>query len=381
MLEVQKTLLAGTPLDQLKSQFGINIRRHPKYNNLVLLKYDQIESPMGIRLVQECRGLILDEAEGWRVICRPFDKFFNYGEGHAAPIDWSTAQVQEKLDGSLATMYWYDGKWNVSTSGSPDAGGEVGGFPFTFGQLFWNTFNEMGLKLPTARFVDYNFMFELMSPYNRIVVRHEKAHIKLIGVRNRFSGQEYSVTDPHIAATGYPAVRSFPLTSFDAIMASFPEISGVIQEGYVTVDGNFNRNKVKNPQYVAIHHMRGEDGPTPKRMLQVARTGEGSEVLTHFPEWKPLYDDVKGKFDELLAELEAGYIDATDKTAAIQPPLSKSQTQKEFASHAVKTRLADALFRMRAGKENSIKQYLAEMDLTKLASILKLKEVLNGNLA
>lgn len=379
MLEIQKTLLAGTPLTQLTSQFGINVRRHPKHNNLVLFKYNQIESPMGIRLVQECRGLILDEAEDWRVISRPFDKFFNYGEGHATNIDWSTAQVQEKLDGSLATLYWYDKKWHVSTSGSPDAGGQVNSLEFTFEQLFWKTFEEMGLKVPTHRFVDYNFMFELMSPFNRIVVYHPKAHMKLIGVRNRFSGQEYSVSDAHIAVTGYPTVRSFPLTSFDAIMASFPDIPGVVQEGYVVVDSQFNRNKVKNPQYVAIHHMRGEDGPTPKRMLQVARTGEGSEVLTHFPEWKPLYDDVKGKFDVLLAELEAGYTDATAKTETIQPPLSKAQTQKEFASHAMKTRCADALFRMRAGKETSIKQYLAEMDLGKLVSILNLKEPVNGD--
>lgn len=381
MLEVQTTLLAGTPLDQLTKQFGIAVRRHPKYNNLVLLKYDQIESPMGIRLVQECRGLILDEAEDWRVISRPFDKFFNYGEGHASPIDWSTAHVQEKLDGSLTTIYWYDKTWHVATSGSPDGGGQVHGLDFNFAQLFWKTFKDMGLKVPPHGCVDINFMFELMTPFNRIVVPHAKSHMKLIGVRDRFSGQEFSVYDQRFAALGYPTVRSFPLTSFDAIMASFPDIPGIVQEGYVVVDGNFKRNKIKNPQYVAIHHMRGEDGPTPKRMLQVARTGEGSEVLTHFPEWKPLYDDVKTKFDALLAELEAGYVDSCQKTDAIQPPLSKAQTQKEFASHATKTRLADALFRMRAGKETSIKQYLAEMDLTKLSSILKLKEVVNGELS
>lgn len=57
-------------------------------------------------IVQECRGLILDEAEGWRVVCMPYKKFFNFGEDCCADIDWSTAKVQEKLDGSLISLYW-----------------------------------------------------------------------------------------------------------------------------------------------------------------------------------------------------------------------------------------------------------------------------------
>jgi tRNA splicing ligase len=52
-------------------------------------------------VVQECRGLILDESANWRIVAFPYTKFFNYGEEHAASIDWSTACVQEKLDGSL----------------------------------------------------------------------------------------------------------------------------------------------------------------------------------------------------------------------------------------------------------------------------------------
>ena len=34
-------------------------------------------------------------------------KFFNHGESNADIIDWKTARVYEKLDGSIITMYWY----------------------------------------------------------------------------------------------------------------------------------------------------------------------------------------------------------------------------------------------------------------------------------
>jgi hypothetical protein len=50
-------------------------------------------------IVRESRGVILDEADDWRVVARAFDKFFNYGESGADEIDWGTARVQEKVDG------------------------------------------------------------------------------------------------------------------------------------------------------------------------------------------------------------------------------------------------------------------------------------------
>lgn len=115
----QDFLRSGGILKDLETRFAIKANRSLVHPSLVLLKYDQIDSPMGERLVQECRGLILDEADNWRVVSRSFDKFFNAGEGHAAAIDWSTAQVQEKLDGSLCVLYHYAGAWRVQTSGHP----------------------------------------------------------------------------------------------------------------------------------------------------------------------------------------------------------------------------------------------------------------------
>ncbi|KKM74283.1 hypothetical protein LCGC14_1401830 [marine sediment metagenome] len=100
-LELQKFLRADGSPEKLKEQFGIISRRHGRYDNLVCFKYHMIDSPMGERIVQECRGIILDEEDNWNVVSRSFNKFFNIFEGHAAEIDWDTACVQEKLDGCL----------------------------------------------------------------------------------------------------------------------------------------------------------------------------------------------------------------------------------------------------------------------------------------
>lgn len=190
-LHIQAYLDAGGTAAVLLERFAIKTRRHTSHPNLVLYKYDQIASPFAEPIVRECRGIVLDESDGWRVVCRAFDKFFNHGEGHAAPIDWATARVQEKLDGSLATLYRHQGAWHVATTGTPDAVGEVNGFGVTFADYFWRTFNDAGGLLPTGPMAeDVCFSFELMGPINRIVVQHPEPWMRLLSVRDRVTGEQ-----------------------------------------------------------------------------------------------------------------------------------------------------------------------------------------------
>lgn len=57
----------------------------------------------------------------------PYKKFFNYGENGSASIDWKTARVYEKIDGSLLTLYFAMGEWHVASSSLPDASGKISG--------------------------------------------------------------------------------------------------------------------------------------------------------------------------------------------------------------------------------------------------------------
>jgi len=361
-LLVQKYLRDGNSLDDLKVKYAINAMRHPHFMNLVLLKYDQLESPFAEEIVQECRGIILDEFNNWKLICYRFKKFFNYGEGHAEPIDWNDAVVEEKVDGSLMTMYHYDGKWHVATSGSPHAGGQVGDFPFTFEELFWKTFKEMGYSIHDLG-LDWNFSFELTSQFNRVVVRYTEPSLTLIGVHNRETECESSTVFFEDTFTG---VKRYDLTSFEAIVDTFAAIDPLSQEGYIVVsnreNGLFNRVKMKNPAYVAIHHLK--DGFGYKRITEIVRTSEGSEFLTYFPEYEPQFTEVQVRYDVLVSELEALYDTIKDIS-----------TQKDFALavQAAKCRTPGALYSVRAGKVDSVKKYLREMSLDGLMVILGLK--------
>ena len=359
---VQHALQHGREtLASLEAKYALKVKRHGKLPNLVQIKYDQIFSPMADPLVQQCRGIILDEADNWRVVARPFDKFFNLGEPGCAEVDWTTARVLEKLDGSLAILYGYGGDWHMATSGTPDASGPVGSLDKTFKDLFWETFYACGyLKIKMD--YRYTWMFELMTPENRIVVPHSKPSLKLIGIRNPLTGEELDIRDPRYGLEkDFEVVQEFGHGSPEELLKSFETMDGLMQEGYVVVDANFNRVKIKHPRYVLYHQMVGS--LTKKKVLDAVRRGESPEILTYFPTWKSEFDDMKGKLDALVTSYELAYEKVRD-----------IPVQKDFALAIRELPLNPApLFAVRSGKSKGFREHFAEARLEMLAEIIGLR--------
>jgi len=195
-LNIQK-LLRNIPnaLDEIKA-LGIDYRVHPRFPNLVQFTYDQIESASNKShpIVCESRGLILDSMQNWNVVSHPLNRFFNYGEVGSAEIDWKSAKIFEKVDGSMLVVYWYAGSWQVSTKGTPDANCNVGEFDTTFEKLFWKSFyntHDAGFLIP-----GWTYVFELTSKYNRIVTSQmgNEGFVTLLAIRDQ-KGDELSVDD------------------------------------------------------------------------------------------------------------------------------------------------------------------------------------------
>jgi hypothetical protein len=317
---------------------------------------------MGEQIVQECRGIILDETDNWKVIAFPYRKFFNWEEGHAAKIDMATARCMTKLDGSIMTLYYYDNNWHVSSSGMPDAAGEASPLApgVTFADLFWKTWAELKYSLPHP---SHNrcYMFEMMTVYNRIICIYPKADLVLHGVRDVATFQEYApekIAEKH----NWRCIEFMPMNSIDGVAKMAATLDPMYGEGYVVVDGNFNRVKVKNPAYVALSHMK--EGMSIRRMIEIVRTNEFSEFLSYFQEFAALHGQVKERYEKLVAEITETYANHKD-----------IPVQKDFAIAVGKKPYCGVLFSLRRGEVASVKEALRETHIDKLAELLGLREM------
>lgn len=346
-------------LDELREQYKIKVTCHPKYPNLYLFKYNQIESDFSQDIVKVCRGIILDKNNNWYPVCYTYRKFHNYSEQLADKIDWSTAKIFEKLDGSLMQLFYYDGQWQVSTSGTPDADCQVNSFPISFKDLFWKIWNELGYILPKNKNICY--AFELCTPFNRIVVQHKENKIVLHGARDLTNLRELSTVDA-AKDTNWVVANSYNFSNAEQILEECRKMKGIEQEGYVVVDENFNRVKIKSEDYIRLHHC--VSNMTARKMLEIVRQNEGSEFLQYFPEWVNFFAEIKQKYNDFINQVKSNY-----------EQNKHLEDQKEFAMSIKHLPFAGALFMMKKGKIKSFEEFYVECPIKRLEELLSIKEV------
>jgi len=283
-------------------------------DDLVLFKYNQIDSDFNIPLVQEARGIVFDKSD-WSVIKHPFHKFFNYGESNAAVIDWGSASIQEKIDGSLIACYFYKNEWMISTNGTIDARDASLQFPVQLNKKKKiNSFYDLVVYTLEQMFGrDYIFgvfqnidkksthLFEIATPINRIVVPYKDFKIYYLCSKVNSTGIEY-YSKPLLDRFPIPKVYSF--NSLEDCVKAAKELQ-YDSEGYVIVDKNWNRIKIKSPAYIAAHHLRGEDVVTDKKLLNLILANEGNEFLTYFPEFKDAYNNLYNRLLQLKTRMGA----------------------------------------------------------------------------
>lgn len=323
-LSVQKYIREkglGAAIDEFK----LIIKDYP---HKVLLKYSQIESPRSAQEVHDSRGLVL-EKDTWNVMSLAFRKFFNLGEGIAATIDWSTARVFKKLDGTMIQAYhdWVKDDVYFGTTGTAEGEGNVDNFHHnvmggTFSDLFIHAFIEttkehidiekvtkmhhldqsIFVKTLFVKYSGYTLTFELCTPYNIVVTPHSQSKIYLLGGRDVKTLQEVSY-DKLKEISEYlkvPLAPSFPIVDEAGLTSSF-EGMPYHEEGYVVCDGSFNRIKVKNPAYLAVHFMKDETAFW--RVVDIVRSGEVGEFLATFPHREEELLRLESNWEKLIVDM------------------------------------------------------------------------------
>ena len=377
-------------LEKLKEEFHISVK---EYEDRYVLNYDQIDSPRFHPVVDECRGLILDK--NLNIMCRSFHRFFNFGEGiegnkfgvkdsegkfHA--FDIKDAKIYHKMDGTLINIYWdyFNNKWQVSTRGMAFAEG---------GNEFFDAFEDLAknakqykdivsyLEEITVYFpgcIEYTYIFELTSPYNRIVTPYTETELCLLSGKHNNLGTEFTRKELEQFSKNckVPLPKYYEINDWNDLTNLVNEFPSM-QEGVVLVwedsmrpYGHY-RLKCKNVQYVAIHNLRSNGMISPYRILTLVMANEHEEYLQYFEEDRKYFDFVESEYDKFLINIETLY-----------NKLKDIELQKDFAL-AVMEEIPEKfysgfLFDMR--KRKTLKECLDKFEGNgkKLAKMMRLKE-------
>lgn len=326
---------------------------------LVVLNYNQIESPKYDLASTECRSLILTEIidldsntkamkTKWVVVSRSFDRFFNYGEGNTRElVDGQELNYYYKDDGSLIKVYRLGGNWHVSTKGTAFGESLVGNSDRTFKELVWNFFAVNTQKQFNDIFDtvevwhsdnNFTYIFELCHDLNRVVLKYKEPTMVLLAVRSnkgKYIGKKRLDYIRNYLVDKFNVTKRKPFTTKDILELPFTD---ELMEGFVGYNSSGEPIvKVKSDLYVKLHHLKGSV-VTLKGLASLLISGEESEYLSYFPEEKDTLQKLKEKLDKML--------DIVDTRFAL---ISNIESQKEYALNVMKwsPELSGLLFDMR----------------------------------
>ncbi|MBQ4122275.1 hypothetical protein IJD44_00900 [bacterium] len=334
-------------------------------NNYFLFKYNQYESDMSLPIVQEARGVIVKTHDaGAEYVCRPFSKFFNYGEENACEIDWSSARVLEKIDGSLMKLWW-DGKWRLSTNGGINAFEvSVGELNKTFGELFEEVLGKSVEELGQYFCVKDTIMFELVSLENKIVVDYPEARIYYLGHRNNYSGKErfdtVNIYEYNLDCENDKEIKipqSYLLKSLDLCVEFVNTLTNY--EGFVVCDKNFNRIKIKSEDYLLHHRALNNGVLTRRRFIKMLKEDMLDDYLAYTSK------SLRFISKQFLADLDDFY-NFANKTWEENKCYSKSR--KEFAKkiYDFPSGIKSFLFSKLDNEELSVSEWLMSKEVEQI---------------
>ena len=327
----------------------------------MLLKYD-IDADFTDPIVKQSRGIIFKNGE---VICKPFDKFCNYGEAGADDIDWASARVQQKIDGSLIKAFYDNGYWHFATSGTICAQKAECG-DMTFLDVIHKADNFY--KIPFEDMdKEKTYLFELVSPYTRVVIDYPKTHLYHIGTR-KLTGEEVNED------IGIEKPKEYDIHTLEDCIKAAEELNPndeVEFEGFVVVDKDYHRIKVKSPEYILMHRAINNGIVTTERIVKAIRDGN-DEVFYNTDITRVKYLEVK----YLLTKVEYEFEKTMQASRAYYEEYDFDR--KKTAEEIKKMKYPFVGFLALKGDSTS-KDILENIEVKKLTKILENEKDLSNN--
>lgn len=164
---------------------------------------------------------------------------------------------------------------------------------------------------------EYCYTFELVSPKSRIVVPYKQTKLYFIGLRDVGTFIEL---DPEIEEDvikiGIPRPKQYPLTSLEECMQA-TEKMGFDEEGFVVVDKDWHRVKIKSKEYILAHFTRFNNGTSYSRILEMIENKTDESFLKIYPEYTKTFNEVREKYNDFKEKIKQGIKNIKDNLGDI----------------------------------------------------------------
>lgn len=266
------------------------------------------------------RGMVVRKApHGWKgdelelIASFPFTRFFNRGEGEAAPVDFANAAMLEKLDGSMVGVFFPHGDPHkpefhtrrMLSTHTPDMDLMIGGFhgaQFPFMKIIGGYVKQLKFD---GRDVVMTYVFEFVHEASKVLTQYpaERYGLHLLGARNILTHKELTEEELDQVAQRIGSMRPRRWTTsgdsaeihriLDDMAVDTPDF-----EGAVFRDTEGRRVKLKRDDYVKLHHML--DKLSYKYLIPAILAGEAEEILAHFPQAQERVDEFNDKYQKFI---------------------------------------------------------------------------------
>jgi len=374
-------------LGKLYEMHGVEVS-FSKDGTKISFNYSQIKSKESDKLACQCRGLVLALKSGKSIYEFPefkivngskqtkdiilgdtvivsygFDRFFNYGQS-TAYVDFNKEiKVYEKLDGTCIFVYFHN-KWNIATRSSPEADIEMGNSlyeNYTFSSLFKKCIKDtIGISFEEyTKTLDKNitYVFELTSPQNKIVVNYNNYRATLLAARNKISFKEYNIEEMNNLV---PCVNYFDIKKIEDIISFVKERKAFEHEGVVIKDSDFNRVKIKNPEYIILNKARDLLSKSKRGIISIILSEKEDDLIPYLAE--DIVNEInlfKEKLSNFIDKVDSNYKKYIDEVNLY--PDSEKNKRKRFAELVnLNEKYVAPFFQIYSGKASNMKDFLSK---------------------
>ena len=222
--------------------------------------------------------------------------------------------IQDFLDGTMVNTFSTLDEPQVLHIATRTQLGAGGSFysKKTFGELFDEALKEMGyssradlrsvLPSPSTSSPATFVSFLLQHPEHRVVSRPRTPCLAMIHYGEVLADGTVNIVEDVVSVYPNFAIPSYPMTGFkkqndlDIFFKNLIESKGWFFQGLTFKDGQGQRWRLRNPNYLYLRSLRGSEATASDRFLRLRSEGKVIEYLKHYGDERQTFWDLEQKF-------------------------------------------------------------------------------------